>query len=549
MGYTMQIGDDLDRLAEEERLARSAADGDGGAFATLYDRYESAIFNYCQRLSGSGEDAADATQEAFVGVLQRLPKLDEDRELNFSAYLYTAARNASYDVIGRRRRAEPVDQVPEPPSVGAQGLAVGALDEDPERSALLASFQEDVRAASARLPDRHREVLTLRELDELSYDDIAEIMEMNRNSVAQLISRARIKLRDELRGSALAAIAVSSPECERALPLISMRQDGQLTDVEDRAWLEAHVGACDTCRVSVEAIEEAGVSYRVWAPVLPLAWLRQATIERAGELVGEDWSEVARTRTDAEPGEEDASRHEPAGEQRIHPQRALRHSVAAPVPLVEPHGAEEEHEDGEAEETEWEAPAVVLDEEERRQRRAALIGGIVLLLVLIGAVAFVLGGGSEPERSGGGAKKPASAPTSGAEAQGAVAAPPAAGGSAKAAKRKRRKTESGGAVVPGAGAGAGGGGIGTGSGTGRPPETSPPSDNETPSEPNEPDPVDPSPPKTTPDPTTPDPTPPPATPPSVPTPDPTPPQTPTPDPVPSTPPSTSAPGGRNPSGP
>ncbi len=546
----MQIGDDLDRLAEEERLARSAADGDGGAFATLYDRYESAIFNYCQRLSGSGEDAADATQEAFVGVLQRLPKLDEDRELNFSAYLYTAARNASYDVIGRRKRAEPVDQVPEPPSVGAQGLAVGALDEDPERSALLASFQEDVRAASARLPDRHREVLALRELDEHSYDDIAEIMEMNRNSVAQLISRARIKLRDELRGSALAAIAVSSPECERALPLISMRQDGQLTDVEDRAWLEAHVGACDTCRVSVEAIEEAGVSYRVWAPVLPLAWLRQATIERAGELVGEDWSEVARTRTDAEPGEEDASRHEPAGEQRIHPQRALRHAVAAPVPLVEPYGgAEEEHEDGVAEETEWEAPAVVLDEEERRQRRAALIGGIVLLLVLVGAVAFVLGGGSEPERSGGGAKKPASAPTSGPEAQGAVAAPPVAGGSAKAAKRKRRKTESGGAVVPGAGAGAGGGGIGTGSGTGRPPETSPPSDKETPSEPNEPDPVDPSPPKTTPDPTTPDPTPPPATPPSIPTPDPTPPQTPTPDPVPSTPPSTSAPGGRNPSGP
>ncbi|CAN5482005.1 hypothetical protein BH20ACT18_BH20ACT18_14320 [soil metagenome] len=548
MGHTMQIGDDLDRLAEEERLARGAADGDGSALATLYDRYEGAIFNYCQRLSGSGEDAADATQEAFLKVLQRLPELDEDRELNFSAYLYTAARNASYDMIGRRKRAEPVDEIPEPPSVGAEGLAAGALDEDPERSARLASFQEDVRTASARLPDRHREVLTLRELDELSYEDIAQIMEMNRNSVAQLISRARVKLRDELRGSALAAIAVSSPECEWALPLISMRQDGQLTDVEDRAWLEAHVGACDTCRVSVEAIEEAGVSYRVWAPVLPLAWLRQATIERAGELVGEDWTEVARTGTEAEADEDDeyrheddAYRHERAGEQ-LRPQRSLRPPAPASTPLLEhPGDGEEGDKDWEAEEAEWEAAPVVLDEEERRRRRAALIGGLVLLLVLIGAVAFVFGGGSEPERTGGGAKKPALAPPSGAESRGAVAAPPAAGGSAKAAKRKRRKTESGGAVVPGAGAGAGGGGIGTDSGTGRPPETSPPSDKETPSKPKEPDPVDPSPPKTTP---APDPTPSP-----VPTPDPTPPQTPTPDPVPSTPPSTSAPGGRNPSGP
>lgn len=542
MGHTMQIGDDLDRPAEEERLARSAADGDGGAFATLYDRYERAIFNYCRRLCGSGEDAADATQEAFVGVLQRLPELDEDRELNFSAYLYTAARNASYDAIGRRKRAEPVDQVPEPPSVGADGLTVGALDEDPERSALLASFQEDVRTASARLPERHREVLTLRELDELSYDDIAEIMEMNRNSVAQLISRARIKLRDELRGSALAAIAVSSPECERALPLISMRQDGQLSDAEDRAWLEAHVGACDTCRVSVEAIEEAGVSYRVWAPVLPPAGLRQATIERAGELVGEDWSEVARTRTGAEPDEEDAYRHELVGEQRIHPQRALRHSAA--FPIVDPHGGGEEgHEDREAGAAEWEAAPDVLDEEERRQRRAALIGGIVLLLVLIGAVAFVLGGGSEPERSGGGVKKPASAPTAGAGARGAVAAPPAAADSAKPARRKRRKTESEGAVVPGPGSGAGGGGIGTSSTPGSPSEPSRQSpDDRTPSTPNKPDPVDPAPTNTTPAPTTPDPTPPPVTPPSVPTPDPTPPQTPTPDPGASTPPS-SVPGG------
>src|SRR3954452_4190630 len=215
---------------EEAALARKAAAGDGEAFATLYDRYESRIYNFCHRLLGSADDAADATQDAFLKVLQRLPKLG-DRELNFSAYLYTAARNASYDMIGRRKKAEPVDEIPELAGVSAR--EPGAIDEDPERAALLDSFQADVQDANARLPERQREVLVLREVEELSYDEIAEIMDMNRNSVAQLISRARIKLRDELRGTALASVSASSSECAKALPLIAMRQDSQLKKAED----------------------------------------------------------------------------------------------------------------------------------------------------------------------------------------------------------------------------------------------------------------------------------------------------------------------------
>src|SRR5256714_7247232 len=225
-------GRDRPGTAEEAKLAHAAAAGDGAAFATLYDRYESRIFNFCNRLLGSRDDAADATQEAFLKVLQRLPKL-EARELNFSAYLFAAARNASYDTIGKRKRAEPTEEVPEP----SAARDPGDLYTDPERAAMLSSLQDDVREANGRLPERQREVLALRELEDLSYDEIAELMDMNRNSVAQLISRARMKLRDELRGTALAAVATTSPDCERALPLIAMRQDRQLKDPQDPAWL------------------------------------------------------------------------------------------------------------------------------------------------------------------------------------------------------------------------------------------------------------------------------------------------------------------------
>lgn len=287
---------------DEAKLARAAAAGDGQAFARLYDEYEGRIFNFCLRIVGGQEDAADATQDAFLKVLQRLPKFPADQELNFGAYLFTAARNASYDVIGKRKKADPVDLIPESGARPLDGDERGRMDLDPERAALLGALQLQVQAANERLPERQREVLALREVEELSYDEIAEIMDMNRNSVAQLISRARIKLRDELQGSALASIATSSPACERALPLLSLRQDGQLRDNDDRGWLEDHVADCETCKVSVEAMAEAGMSYRAWAPILPVAWLWKSTAAKAAELTSSDWQAVIDRQRDLHSG-------------------------------------------------------------------------------------------------------------------------------------------------------------------------------------------------------------------------------------------------------
>ncbi|HEV2785642.1 MAG TPA: RNA polymerase sigma factor, partial [Solirubrobacteraceae bacterium] len=95
----------------DERLARAAADGDCAAFAKLYDRHEHRAFNLAYRICGTREDAADATQEAFVKVLARLPALT-GRDLDFGSYLLTAVRHASYDVIAAGRRAQPVDDLP-----------------------------------------------------------------------------------------------------------------------------------------------------------------------------------------------------------------------------------------------------------------------------------------------------------------------------------------------------------------------------------------------------------------------------------------------------
>jgi RNA polymerase sigma factor (sigma-70 family) len=277
-------------VVDEARLARAAAAGDRSAFAVLYGRYEQRAFNLAYRIAGSEADAADAVQQAFLEVMRREPRLG-DGEPSFASHLFAATRRACHEPMYGRQRLRASEAIAEPTARFG--------DEGEPRDG-------EIREASMRLPEHQREALALRELEELSYEEIATIMETNRGAVAQLISRARINLHDELRGNVLASVAAPSPECERALPLIAARQDGQL-DVasRDAAWLDAHLADCTRCRLGVEVTQEAGASYSAWAPIGVTPWLLEETMAKAAELVGADWSEeiaeAAAARGSAEP--------------------------------------------------------------------------------------------------------------------------------------------------------------------------------------------------------------------------------------------------------
>lgn len=122
--------------------------------------------------------------------------------------------------------------------------------------------REDVRLASLRLPERQRAVLELHDRKGLSYEQVATSLGIGVGAVAQLIARARINLYDELRGTALASIAAPSAECERALPLIAEREDGELdASSEDATWLDSHLPGCDRCRLAAGQMGEAAASY------------------------------------------------------------------------------------------------------------------------------------------------------------------------------------------------------------------------------------------------------------------------------------------------
>ena len=327
------LTDEAALTAEEAGLTHAAAAGDRSAFAALYERYGPLAFNLAYRITGSKATAATAVRDAFLEAMRRLSH-PPDHELPFGSDLLIATRHACVELTGGR------------PGRSSPGPAIAAAV-DPEA---LAGPEDEVRAASLRLPERQREVLALRELGDLSYEEIALIVETSRSSVAQLISRARINLSDELHGTVLAAIAAPSTECERALPLIASREDGQLeAGSRDAAWLDSHLSSCERCRLGVEAMQEASASYGSWPPIAATPGLLEETMAKAAELTGA------------------GSGREMATTQAIP-------TVAQP-PSPPPNRVEDRGDHG--------------------RRRVMLAAGLALLLLLIGVVT-VLGGDDPP---------------------------------------------------------------------------------------------------------------------------------------------------------
>ncbi len=264
-------------------LVQEAAAGGRESYGSLYDRYSEQVYNYCLRLTGSPDDAADATQDAFVNVLRRLQ--DDDRPvLDFASYLFAAARNESYALMRRRSRAHPSEEAPERASPEPD------LDTDPERAVLLRDSQDAVRRANATLAPRHREVLALRDVAGRSYDQIGQIMGVSENAAAQLIWRARGKLKTALSAGAVASVVATSEDCEHAQLLISALHDGEPISDAEREWLDEHLDECGSCKAARAMLFEVAASYRAWAPVAVLAGAKTDMLTRAGEVVGADWS-------------------------------------------------------------------------------------------------------------------------------------------------------------------------------------------------------------------------------------------------------------------
>jgi RNA polymerase sigma factor (sigma-70 family) len=230
---------------------------DRAAWEDVYQLYGDRLYKFAYHLTGNPHDAADLVQETFVRVLPKLESLDPDT-LDLGAYLFATERNLFLKSVERAKRQQPVDEIPEP-------TGPRPLEEDPQRATLLVDQQERVRRANAALAPRQRLVLALRELEDRSYAEIGELVGLKENAVAQLISRARLRLREELR---LVEVDRSKlpEECQTLLPLLSSYLDGQLKGVAAERTV-AHIESCEYCQKALTEMREASRLYRALIPI------------------------------------------------------------------------------------------------------------------------------------------------------------------------------------------------------------------------------------------------------------------------------------------
>jgi RNA polymerase sigma-70 factor (ECF subfamily) len=179
----------------DEALAAAANAGDRGALEVLLARHLDRVHAICRRVTGHPEDALDATQEALIAVTRGLPRYD-GRSL-FTTWLYRVATNAALDELRRRkRRPEPAEVSDHRPASGGGGLGAAA-GAGPVESAVAARL--DIDAALTALSPEFRAVVVLRDLCDLDYAEIAEVLDVPIGTVRSRIARGRAAIADQLR--------------------------------------------------------------------------------------------------------------------------------------------------------------------------------------------------------------------------------------------------------------------------------------------------------------------------------------------------------------
>jgi len=225
------------KLQGDARLVAMVRGGNPGAFETIVDRYQGRLLGFCRQMLGSTEDAEDVLQEVFVNAYKAM--LRDEREINLRPWLYRIARNRCLNQL-RKPTADAQESMDMVPAVEASSTAERVHNREEFRQLLV-----DVK----KLPETQRSALLLREMDALSYEEIAAAMETTVPSVKSLLVRARISLAEASQARLLTCgeVRVELSEAAEGLRKVS-------------GPVRRHVRECEECadfRAQVRSNEKA----------------------------------------------------------------------------------------------------------------------------------------------------------------------------------------------------------------------------------------------------------------------------------------------------
>ena len=228
-------------LGGDERLAQLAAAGSERAFAALYERYHSQLYRYCRSIVYNDADAQDALQSTLTGAYVALRRGQRDAPLR--PWLFRIAHNESVSVLRRRHPEEQLSEL--------FVDAAASTEEQVEQRERLALLIADLR----ELPERQRGALVMRELSDLSHEQIAIALRTSVGAAKQAIFEARCALLEFAEGRTMA--------CETLQRTIS--------DADGRALrsrrVRAHLRHCPSCAAFAAAIPARRATLRASAPL------------------------------------------------------------------------------------------------------------------------------------------------------------------------------------------------------------------------------------------------------------------------------------------
>jgi RNA polymerase sigma factor (sigma-70 family) len=247
------------RLASDERLVALTRAGNQGAFEVIVDRYQARLKAFCARIVGSREDAEDVLQEVFAAAFNAL--CADAREINLRPWLYRIARNRSLNHL-RRHTAIGVDSMDV--HFAEMGLSTSDKVFKREEFKLLVG---DI----GQLPESQRTALLLREIEGMSYEQIAVAMDQTVPGIKSLLVRARVGL-----GEASEARKLS---CEDVRVELGAVAEG-ITSLSQP--VRRHLKACERCSDFRGHLRSNNRALAALAPFGPLLLLKQLLAAKLG---------------------------------------------------------------------------------------------------------------------------------------------------------------------------------------------------------------------------------------------------------------------------
>jgi RNA polymerase sigma-70 factor, ECF subfamily len=181
-------------------LVERVRTGDQRAFKSLVERYQRKVYAVALGMLKDKEDARDVAQEAFVKVYRYLDHFKGDA--SFYTWLYRITVNICIDVMRKKGNAredvefdETIAHDTAEANIGALGTMLGT---NPQKSALRKELSDKILAALEQVPPKHREILLLREIEGMSYEDLSRTLEIPKGTVMSRLFHARLKVQKVL---------------------------------------------------------------------------------------------------------------------------------------------------------------------------------------------------------------------------------------------------------------------------------------------------------------------------------------------------------------